>query len=732
MAYFPPPMLNDAGLPVDLRLHTVGAEAVIAALADRCWLLDARPAAGAWNLTVTPKLVGGVVAHRGEFYDTRLARIIDGEIVALARGGWGPTFPARAHPATLFCGVRYADYQQALRTGRVAAPVLTADPAEAVAHATRGWHHTPTFDAPVIVLRVPDTCGSGGVVLAATTDVYVGRPYRVAAGSVELQRVTDEWTEGWRRSPQAWLVWKRVPPGGLALDAAHVYRLGFCVTCGTVTRQCINLGGAGSGNFGHGGRPGEVGGSSAGEGGTATADPPVTEKGSGETVTPDEVKSPALGTERPTPVKVKSVAEGVERILNGEVVELEDVSQVHTVLTKLAEHANEAKARGEEAKDFDLCNVSVAGSNLFCGSPLKTEKFPNGVPRIEMPQLKGKTVPGTPADAMPKDKKGKVDAAAAFVDHLQSQGIETDEVTEVAADSLKATQAQLGGADVARMMTSPTYDPAKQPIFISSDNYVLDGHHRWAAVVGRDAADGRLGDSKMKVIRVNRPMSELFHRAKSFTEEFGIEPKAHQQKRLRGFAARVFSLLNDNRFLLGGPGSGHHGHAGVPGQRGGSAAGEGGGVATEEPPAKTPTEMRDRSASSFTPHNPDGKDSQAQFKRPDGTYTEDRAKLHDEVLAQTMEGKTPIEKPTIIMLGGGPASGKTTLVNAQKIGEGNTVSINADEFKENLPEFKENPNDSTMAGRLHEETERYGAHAVAAGRRGRLQRRAGRDGRLLD
>ena len=198
----------------------------------------------------------------------------------------------------------------------------------------------------------------------------------------------------------------------------------------------------------------------------------------------------------------------------------------------------DAKAKKEKAPDYDLCNVTVRGSeNLFCAQKLVTKQHPEGVIRIEMPQLSTEPVPGSPADQLPRMKDPKtgkpgknVDASDAFVDYLERGGLTVEKPTTVPASLLKVTQSQLVGANVAQMMTDPTWDPGASPIFISSDGYILDGHHRWAAVVGRDAEDGRLGDSTMNVIRINAPMSMLLYAALDFTKAFGLNGKAAKVK----------------------------------------------------------------------------------------------------------------------------------------------------------------------------------------------------------
>ncbi len=228
---------------------------------------------------------------------------------------------------------------------------------------------------------------------------------------------------------------------------------------------------------------------------------------------------------RETPIRVSNIGRAIELILAGKVVEVPSAKKFNTILTRLAGMANDAKAKGQQAPNYDLCKVSVKGTNLFCAGRLRTKEYPNGVPRIQMPQFSGKAVPGSQASKLPKSEGGNVDGANAFVRYLTTNGVRVDNGT-IPAARLKASQAELVGPNVAGMMTNPKFDPAKEPIFVSRDNYVIDGHHRWAAVVGRDAADNRLGQLKMKVIRVDAPISEVLKLANSWTKRFGIAPKS--------------------------------------------------------------------------------------------------------------------------------------------------------------------------------------------------------------
>lgn len=323
---------------------------------------------------------------------------------------------------------------------------------------------------------------------------------------------------------------------------------------------------------------------------------------------------PELGRERPTPVHVKDIGEAVTRILNGEVVELEEVSAVHTVLEKLAGMARDAEKRGEKAPSYDLCNVSVGGSNLFCGSKLRTKEFPNGVPRVKMPQLSGKAVEGSAASRLTV-VGGIVNASAAFVEHLKGVGISTS-TESVPAAQLKATQAELVGSKVAAIMSQTRYDPAAEAIFVSRDNYVLDGHHRWAAVVGRDAKDGRLGDSKMNIVRVDAPISELLHRANRWTKEFGIKAESGPsvQKLRSWYTSKLAQLLDwdegqhprdeSGQFAGGGASAGGR----TERQGVDTGAGSRGGVAVSSPTAKPGPSDAERAAQGRPDANPVAQD----------------------------------------------------------------------------------------------------------------------------
>lgn len=227
-------------------------------------------------------------------------------------------------------------------------------------------------------------------------------------------------------------------------------------------------------------------------------------------------------------IVTSNVRTAARALAEGRKVRLRSVREVSTFLDELATIAVEAAKAGEQAPDYDLCKVSVKGTNLFCTHSKNIE-------RIHMPQLAGQPRPGSRAAKLERAPNGEVDVAEAFRRHLKSQGVGVDRTHEKAS-YLKASQIQLIGTKVGGMWRAAqagTFNPAGKSIFVSRDNYVVDGHHRWAATVGLDTGDGRLGDLTMPVERVDMDIIELLALANKFTTDFGILPKAAAVKEAR-------------------------------------------------------------------------------------------------------------------------------------------------------------------------------------------------------
>jgi hypothetical protein len=204
-------------------------------------------------------------------------------------------------------------------------------------------------------------------------------------------------------------------------------------------------------------------------------------------------------------IHTNSVSDAARALYEGRKVELQQPRQLSTLIDHLGKVSQKMIELGGKAPVFDLCKVSVTGTNLFCGEA-RVEQ------RIEMPQLTDKQV-------------------GEFPGWLQSKGFAVHRGEEYAA-YLRATQRELNGAKVAAAAARIRANPAAgdRPIIISKDNYILDGHHTWAAKIGLDAADNILADDKkMNVQRVDIDIIRLLHEADVFTGGAGHKSVADRR-----------------------------------------------------------------------------------------------------------------------------------------------------------------------------------------------------------
>jgi hypothetical protein len=232
--------------------------------------------------------------------------------------------------------------------------------------------------------------------------------------------------------------------------------------------------------------------------------------------------------------------EAVKALSEGKRVELRQPREISTLLDKLAAYAQEAKEKDGKVPNLDLCRVSVKGTNVFCSGS-------KGIPRLRMPQLKAANPkPGSKADKMKRDSRGEVDIMPKFIESLKARGITVTDKRESPA-YLRASQAEINGAKVAGMFKAMEAGTmAEGSIMVSKDNYVVDGHHRYAAELGRDAQDGKLGDDDMAVQQVDMPILQVLAEANRFAEQWGI-PSA-------GFGAQVKYAVWDESKVRRDPG----------------------------------------------------------------------------------------------------------------------------------------------------------------------------------
>jgi hypothetical protein len=213
----------------------------------------------------------------------------------------------------------------------------------------------------------------------------------------------------------------------------------------------------------------------------------------------------------------------IQLMAGGKHVRLNQLDEVSTLISKVDELATEMKAKTGQMPKWDLGMISVKGTNLFTAQT-------RGIPRVRMPQLSGPAAPGSPAAAIVGGAGKFADLAEQFRQQLGRDRIPvTDRIVKVA--HLRATQTQLTASTVAGIAEAFEHgNPAvkemmKEPLWVSRDNYVIDGHHRWAAKMVIDAQDGKLGDdTTQEVHQVGMDIGAIIPYANAFAQRMGIAP----------------------------------------------------------------------------------------------------------------------------------------------------------------------------------------------------------------
>lgn len=153
---------------------------------------------------------------------------------------------------------------------------------------------------------------------------------------------------------------------------------------------------------------------------------------------------------------------------------------------------------GEIADDksrlIDLGKVHVRGTRLFATTRGK-------ISREKMPQI-------------PDPKRDQ------FFDELSKRGIKSKKES-VDPTKLRPTQSNFAGPKVGQLvgLFRANGELPGKPIIVSSDGYVLDGHHRWAAMAVVGMQDRGV---KLPIVRVDMPIKDLLKAGLDFGKREGI------------------------------------------------------------------------------------------------------------------------------------------------------------------------------------------------------------------
>jgi len=149
----------------------------------------------------------------------------------------------------------------------------------------------------------------------------------------------------------------------------------------------------------------------------------------------------------------------------------------------------------------DLVMLEKQGDRYKAAATVRRRKFADttdvfipskslGISRAQMPQIKSTLVPD-------------------FIKWLQDSGIRVTRRTITAKD-LKPTQREVNLAKVRKLADPSNLNHLRKPVIISKDDYLLDGHHRWMALITLDE------DATIPTVQVGLKIRDLLARAHQF------------------------------------------------------------------------------------------------------------------------------------------------------------------------------------------------------------------------
>lgn len=192
------------------------------------------------------------------------------------------------------------------------------------------------------------------------------------------------------------------------------------------------------------------------------------------------------GDEEGDEVDEQKPGKALKALVNGKKANV-DPSDVDVFLKKAATRDD----------DPDLTDLHVNGMQIFGGNGL-------GIKRVDMPQVSN-------ANREVFEKEAKA-LGVVFKDE------------DVSPLSLSPSQSEISARKVGQMFAKHEEIMAqeKSRIYVSKDNYVLDGHHRWAMAAAVVIGKPKL---KMGVTRLNKNHKEALKIMLEYNERHGIEGK---------------------------------------------------------------------------------------------------------------------------------------------------------------------------------------------------------------
>jgi len=445
-----------------------------------------------------------------------------------------------------------------------------------------------------------------------------------------------------------------------------------------------DLGGPGSGNFGHAGRPGQVGGSSS-DGDFARFESQVLGVLQTQSRTVGQFKDSGPVTEKP--------ALAVEGKAVGDLADRNARKALRMVFDK------KSLASPTDAEDFiTQVNKQLTEGMLQPGqSQLRTWETPH---KQTPPDQIEQGLKDFGEEFYNRMQQNDPVATAAWVEH------QLDSRLHPFADAVGRTTKIISNWVLDRAgLPSPTY-PSRGEYYSQIEKPLASWTDYYRSMLApKTAEDADMAE--LTVLGRTGDVTYLDADLNVTTLEDAVWARVEYPD------GEILTLRS-----LGGPGSGNFGHKGRPGEVGGSASSD----EINTKPASTPGDLTkgknetpeiaailarpssaypkarsgptmmavDHSNDPDAAHDrPRGLDTLQEHTLPDGSITPERRELHEAIVEKMLYGhKPPSDAPVAHLMGGGGASGKSVMQSQLSLPE-DQVHIDVDIIRTHLPEWDE-------------------------------------------
>jgi dephospho-CoA kinase/Zn-dependent peptidase ImmA (M78 family) len=178
-------------------------------------------------------------------------------------------------------------------------------------------------------------------------------------------------------------------------------------------------------------------------------------------------------------------------------------------LVHLAQDEQNQDIDGSDGSKHENQANAVAGVLMRKWADKDPSLFEGQVQELKIEKPDPKDTLGVQRKDMPQVKS---DDYAEFIEYLKKNGAKFTKET-IPARELKAMQKEFSDEGILKqMMKNIEQGPNRKAVIASSDDYILDGHHRWLVAVNTGA--------DLNVFRVNLPAYELYDLVNKFEKTY--------------------------------------------------------------------------------------------------------------------------------------------------------------------------------------------------------------------